>query len=414
MIDRSSQFFAILTNVGTAKQANADALGVPWKIASLGVGDAGGADPIPDPAQKQLINERRRAPLNQLRVDETNSAIIIAEQVIPAEVGGWWIREIGLYDEDGDLVAIANCAPSFKPLLDQGSGRTQVLRLNLLVSNASNVELKIDPSVVLATRKYVDDKTKGLAPLDTPAFIGLPTAPDTPRFATGDQIVNVDTLNAVGLQANGRRVINLAREPVTLKATDVGGLISLTGLGGGRLNLPKAKSVPAGAILVIASQTDFVATNVIHVASGDSISGNGDPTESILLRGGDSIMFLSDGKSLWEGVFRNTSDFVGEQFTSQQLLQQGGYQMMPGGLILQWQQLVMPTTAGTSIRFNWPIAFPTVMLACAMASDFINNIAGYHSLAITSRSLTSAQLTCNGSSGDIGANAATTVIGIGY
>jgi hypothetical protein len=158
MIDQTSQFFAILTNVGAAKQANADALGIPWKITQMGVGDANGADPIPAATQTALINERRRAPLNQLKVDPANAAIIIAEQVIPAEVGGWWIREIGLYDADNDLVAIANCAPSFKPLLTQGSGRTQVVRMNLVVSNSSSVELKIDPSVVLATRAYVDQK----------------------------------------------------------------------------------------------------------------------------------------------------------------------------------------------------------------------------------------------------------------
>lgn len=158
MIDQTSQFFAILTNIGVAKQANADALGIAWKITQMGVGDANGTDPIPSAAQPALINERRRAPLNQLKVDPANSAIIIAEQVIPEDVGGWWIREIGLYDADGDLVAIANCAPSFKPLLTQGSGRTQVVRMNMIVSNSSNVELKIDPSVVLATRAYVDAK----------------------------------------------------------------------------------------------------------------------------------------------------------------------------------------------------------------------------------------------------------------
>ena len=158
MIDQTSQFFAILTNIGTAKQANADALGIAWNITQMGVGDANGADPVPSAAQTALINERRRAPLNQLKVDPANNAIIIAEQVIPEDVGGWWIREIGLYDADGDLVAIANCAPSFKPLLAQGSGRTQIVRMNLIVSNSSNVELKIDPSVVLATRAYVDAK----------------------------------------------------------------------------------------------------------------------------------------------------------------------------------------------------------------------------------------------------------------
>lgn len=155
MTDQNSQFFAILTNIGVAKQANADALGIAWKITQMGVGDANGTDPQPDANQKTLIREWRRAPLNQLKQDPSNPAIIIAEQVIPAEIGGNWIREIGLYDADGDLVAVANCAPSYKPTLAQGSGRTQVVRMNLIVSNTANVELKIDPSVVLATREFV-------------------------------------------------------------------------------------------------------------------------------------------------------------------------------------------------------------------------------------------------------------------
>lgn len=158
MIDQTSQFFAILTNVGAAKQANADALGTAWKITQMGVGDANGTDPVPNGSQKSLINEWRRAPLNQLKVDPNNASIIIAEQVIPADVGGKWIREIGLYDEAGDLVAVANCAPSFKPLLTQGSGKTQVVRMNLIVSNSAVVELKIDPSVVLATKEFVLDE----------------------------------------------------------------------------------------------------------------------------------------------------------------------------------------------------------------------------------------------------------------
>ncbi|PBJ21165.1 hypothetical protein BSG18_32290 [Pseudomonas ogarae] len=160
MTDQDSQFFAILTAIGKAKQANADALGVPWTFAQMGVGDANDTDPLPSEQQTHLINERRRAPLNQLGVDPANPNIIVAEQVIPENVGGWWIREVGLYDADGDLVAVANCAPSFKPLLSQGSGRTQVVRMNLIVSNTANVELKIDPSVILATRNYVDTKIR--------------------------------------------------------------------------------------------------------------------------------------------------------------------------------------------------------------------------------------------------------------
>lgn len=158
MVDQNSQFYAILTNVGAAKQANADALGIPWTITHMGVGDANGTDPTPNATQVSLLNEWRRAPLNQLKVDDRNSAIIVAEQVIPADVGGKWIREIALYDADGDMIAVANCAPTYKPLLSQGSGRTQVVRMNLVVSSASNVQLKIDPAVVLATREWVSEE----------------------------------------------------------------------------------------------------------------------------------------------------------------------------------------------------------------------------------------------------------------
>lgn len=156
MIDANSQFFAILTNVGTVKQANADALGIPWKITEMGVGDANNTDPIPNASQTKLINEWRRQPLNQLKIDPINPAVLIAEQIIPADEGGKWIREIGLYDADGDLVAVANCAPSFKPILSQGSGRTQIVRMNFIVTSTGNITLKIDPSIVLASRAYVD------------------------------------------------------------------------------------------------------------------------------------------------------------------------------------------------------------------------------------------------------------------
>lgn len=164
MIDSNSQFFAILTAIGEAKQANANALGVPWKLTQLGVGDANGTDPIPSRLQTKLINERRRALLNQLKIDPDNPSVLVAEQVIPADVGGWWVREIGLYDYDGDLVAVANCAPSFKPLLSQGSGRTQIVRMNFIVSSITNVVLKIDPAVVLATREYVDTAIDTILP----------------------------------------------------------------------------------------------------------------------------------------------------------------------------------------------------------------------------------------------------------
>ncbi|HFI1931258.1 TPA: phage tail protein [Yersinia enterocolitica] len=155
----TARFFALLTNIGAAKLANATALGTRLEITQMAVGDGGGTLPTPNPAQTQLVNEQRRAALNTLSIDPINTSQIIAEQVIPEAEGGWWIREIGLLDKDGDLVAIANCAETYKPLMQEGSGRTQTIRVILIVSSTASVTLKIDPSVVLATRQYVDKKT---------------------------------------------------------------------------------------------------------------------------------------------------------------------------------------------------------------------------------------------------------------
>lgn len=154
----ATKYLALLTNIGAAKLAKATALGTKVEITQLAVGDGNGVLPTPNPAQTALVHELRRAPLNMLTVDPANASQIIAEQVIPEDVGGWWIREIGLFDKDGDMVAIANCAETYKPQLQEGSGRVQVIRVILIVSSTEAVTLKIDPAVVLATRQYVDNK----------------------------------------------------------------------------------------------------------------------------------------------------------------------------------------------------------------------------------------------------------------
>lgn len=152
------KYYAILTNQGAARLANATMLGSKLNLTQMAVGDANGVLPTPDPAQTKLINQKRIAPLNLLSVDPNNQSQIIAEQIIPENEGGFWIREIGLYDDEGVLIAVANCPETYKPQLQEGSGRTQTIRMILVVSNTEAITLKIDPSVVLATRKYVDGK----------------------------------------------------------------------------------------------------------------------------------------------------------------------------------------------------------------------------------------------------------------
>lgn len=153
----TAKYYAILTNQGAARLANAAALGTKVNLTQMAVGDANGVLPTPDPSQTALINRKRIAAINLLTVDPSNTSQIIVEQIIPEDEGGWWIREIGLYDSDGVLIAVANCPETYKPQLQEGSGRTQTIRMILIVSSTAAVTLKIDPSVVLATRKYVDD-----------------------------------------------------------------------------------------------------------------------------------------------------------------------------------------------------------------------------------------------------------------
>uniref|UniRef100_UPI0036DEC979 phage tail protein n=1 Tax=Photorhabdus sp. RM322S TaxID=3342825 RepID=UPI0036DEC979 len=154
------KYFAILTSLGAAKLANATALGTTVDITHIAVGDGGGKLPAPDTNQTKLINEKRRAAINTLSVDPVNTSQIIAEQIIPENEGGWWIREIGLFDSEGVMIAVANCPETYKPQLQEGSGRTQAVRMVLIVSSTDSVTLKIDPSVVLATREYVDSSIK--------------------------------------------------------------------------------------------------------------------------------------------------------------------------------------------------------------------------------------------------------------
>jgi len=151
-------YYGILTAVGEAKDANAKALGIPLVYAEMAVGDGNGVVPVPDRNRTSLVRQQRRAPLNSLTRDAVNTNQVIAEQIIPESVGGWYIRELGLYDADGDLIAIANCPETYKPLLAEGSGRVQAVRMVIIVSSADNVRLKIDPSVILATRDYADKK----------------------------------------------------------------------------------------------------------------------------------------------------------------------------------------------------------------------------------------------------------------
>ena len=162
----SQKYYTLLTKKGTEKLAAATASGGQLKITEMATGDGFGFPPILKPENTKLTNERYRGQLNQLFTDPVNPNHLVAELIIPEQYGGWWIREVALFDTDGDMIAAGSCPEGYKPKLQEGSGRTQIIRMILIISDTATITLKTDPSIVLATHKYVteilDQKIKAI------------------------------------------------------------------------------------------------------------------------------------------------------------------------------------------------------------------------------------------------------------
>ncbi|EIN4542780.1 phage tail protein [Escherichia coli] len=155
----STKFKTVITTAGAAKLAAATVPGgKKVTLSAMAVGDGNGKLPVPDAGQTKLVHEVWRHALNKVSVDNKNKNYIVAELVVPPEVGGFWMRELGLYDDAGTLIAVSNMAESYKPELAEGSGRAQTCRMVIILSNVASVELSIDASTVMATQDYVDDK----------------------------------------------------------------------------------------------------------------------------------------------------------------------------------------------------------------------------------------------------------------
>ncbi|MFP8630975.1 phage tail-collar fiber domain-containing protein [Enterobacter kobei] len=153
------KYKTVITKVGVEKLAAATVPnGKKVNFTAMAVGDGGGTLPAPNANQTKLVNEVWRHALNKISQDKKNKNYVVAELLIPPEVGGFWMREMGLYDDTGTLIAVGNMAESYKPKLEEGSGRAQTVRMVIMVSDISSVELTIDTSTVMATQDYVDGK----------------------------------------------------------------------------------------------------------------------------------------------------------------------------------------------------------------------------------------------------------------
>ena len=153
------KYKTVITRAGAVKLAAATVPdGKKVNFTAMAIGDGGGTLPVPDPNQTKLVKEVWRHALNKISQDNKNKNYVVAELLIPPETGGFWMREMGLYDDTGTLIAVGNMAESYKPALAEGSGRAQTVRMVIMVSDIESVELTIDTSMVMATQDYVDDK----------------------------------------------------------------------------------------------------------------------------------------------------------------------------------------------------------------------------------------------------------------
>ena len=340
----TAKYFAILTSQGAAKLANATMLGSKLNLTQLAVGDANGVLPTPDPAQTKLINQKRIAPLNLLTVDPANTSQIIAEQIIPENEGGFWIREIGLYDDDGILIAVANCPETYKPELQEGSGRTQTIRMILIVSSTSAITLKIDPSVVLATRQYVDDKVievKSYADGLMRAHEQSRNHPDATTTAKGFTQLNSSVTDDRETQSATPKAVKIAMDNANARLAKERNLSDLPNPALARQNLQL----------------------------GDSSTKNTGTTANTVAAGDDARITGAMQKSQNGADIQDVAKFLRNLGFGDRLLEANGYFELPGGFLLQWGSGSVQATNAT-VRYKKPFnVTPFIVLPHKITAD---------------------------------------------
>ena len=334
----ATKYLALLTNIGAAKLAKATALGTKIEITQLAVGDGNGVLPTPNPAQTALVHELRRAPLNMLTVDPANASQIIAEQVIPEDVGGWWIREIGLFDKDGDMVAIANCAETYKPQLQEGSGRVQVIRVVLIVSSTEAVTLKIDPAVVLATRQYVDSQLR--------AHEQSRNHPDASTTEKGFVQLSSSVTSDSESQAATPKAVKIAMDNGSARLAKDRNLSDLPNTALARQNLELGDS-----------STRNVGTTAGTVASGNDARITGAMQKS--QNGGDipDVAKFLQNLGLKSAAQRDVGTGTNQIPDMASFAAGPGWMKFPSGKIIQYGY--QTSSSSGSVIVNFPIPFPT-------------------------------------------------------
>lgn len=352
----AATYFTLLTKVGQAKIVNAIALGQNVAWTTMAVGDGNGNPTTPNENQTALVRENYRAGINQLTVDPDNPNYMVAELVVPTNVGGWTVYEVGVFDADGDMIAVANFPATYKPQLVEGSGRDLVVRIIVQVSNASIVTLKVDPAMVLASQKWVVDNfvrkvtvaggttgqvlakasnaNESFKWIDPTAAVSVlvDAKPERQTLADLQTVVNLALLTTQGLAVyiEGARLIETIDYVVNSNT-----------------QFTMARSYPAGSR--------------IHMYQNDPTSLIADATET--QRGFIHLATTAQALAMADDANALTPKKLAAAFSgSNRFHSSNGFQKLPGGLILQWGVTGASNASGIA-TFNFPVAFPVACLA---------------------------------------------------
>ena len=350
-------YYTLLTKIGQARIANAVALNQMVNLTYMAVGDGNGNPTTPNENQTALVREKYRATINQLTVDPDNPNYLVAELIVPTNVGGWSIYEVGVFDDQNQLIAVANFPATYKPELVEGSGRDLIVRIIIQVSNTSVVTLKIDPAITLASQAWVAAnyvKKVTVAGGTTGQILAKKSnANEDFKWVDPTAAVDVNVFSREETQtvATGQTIINLAQLTTDGAAIYIEGIRlrddQFTVNSSTRLTL--ATSYPAGTKVTIV-QNEETSRNAFTLKA-NNLSDLTDKAAALVNLGLKEAAKRDVGTGL--NQIPDMSSFVASRNST-------GYQYLPGGLILQWGT-VGPTNPGQTTIVTFPITFPTAI-----------------------------------------------------
>ena len=295
MTTNTPKYGGLLTDIGAAALAAASAAG---KMAADSYADRRCwrrtgcySDPIPAATQTKLINQRYRAQLNRLFVSDKNINTLVAEVVLPVEVGGFWIREIGLQDADGKFVAVSNCPPSYKAAMESGSARTQTIRVNIALSGLENVQLLIDNGIIYATQDWVKEKVaadfKGRKILAGNGLVGGGDLSADRSIGLAPSGVTAGSYRSVTVNANG--VVTQGSNPSTLAGYAIGDAYTKADTDGKLAQKANKATTLAGYGITDALRVDGNAVSSSRLAAPRSLAASGDASWSVTFDGSANV-----------------------------------------------------------------------------------------------------------------------------